>query len=124
MEEEQKSTSKQETKETLREAVNQGQMNTKALTLALYLIIFANFLLGVVIANPILKFELTQENINLILVVYFFIFFILFEVGSLYYINAIKRVYKKNEVRFISWALVIAYVGGFFLSYKFLGLAN
>lgn len=99
-------------------------MTSEALTLALYLVICGNFILGLVIINPIMQWGLKENFINLLLILYFYTFLMLFELGTLFYFSAIKKIYKKNEIKFIGWTLTIGLFIGSYISYRYIGLSD
>ena len=113
-----------ENKSSWRFAIKEGQMTSEVLTLGLYFVIFANFILGIVIANPILNFRLNQQIINMLLLVYFFVYVMLFELGSLFYFSAIKKIYKSNEIKYLSWAVIIILSIGTYVSIRYLGIKD
>ena len=99
-------------------------MTSEVLTLGLYFVVFANFVLSIVIANPILNFRLNQQIINMLLLIYFFVYVMLFELGSIFYFSAIKKIYKSNEVKYVSWAVVIILSIGTYVSISYLGVKD
>ena len=86
--------------------------------------IFANFILGIVITNSILNLRVTPQITNMLLMTYFFVYLMLFELGSIYYFNTIKKIYKSNETKYVSWAVIIILSIGTYASIRYLGLPS
>lgn len=94
------------------------------LTLTVYLVILSNFILGIVIYKQPAGYQMSDTLQKLLIGSYFFIFYILFLLGSIYYLAKIKKIYKKKEAVFLSLALVIGLIVGAIVSYKSIGLSD
>jgi len=104
--------------------VEKGVIPPKVLTLVVYLVVLMNFILGIVIYQQYGEYNLSHKIQSLLVGSYFFVFYILFLLGSLFYFFRIKPIYKKKEVQILSWALIIGLTIGVIVSYQVIGLSD
>jgi hypothetical protein len=79
-------------------------MKTERLTFTVFLIIVANFILGLLLAWPLLnpdKPAIPPVINSIFIMVFFFIFYLLLLIYLTHYLAVFKEYFKENEVKFI-----------------------
>ena len=83
-----------------------------------------NFMLGLLLAKDFLGINISQDNIKIMLLAYFQIYYLLLLVGCVHYLSKFISIYKKYKIGFILFFLFFGLIALFVISYKILGIGT
>ena len=105
---------------------NLSLIKIETLSLVVFLIVVANFILGVIFIWPVLVPPLSAippAIINILIMFFFFVYYLLLLLYAGYYIQALKEYFKGNEIKVITISSVIGLVALTLFSFWKLGTA-
>lgn len=105
---------------------NLPTMKLESITLSIFLIVVANFILGIILAWPQLNPKnpvIPQSVATILVMIFFFAYYLLFLFYLSHYVKVFKEYLKGNEIKFIIWGSGIGIFGLAALSYWKLGLS-